>query len=161
MNKSILIIILVFAGFTLYGQQISSDVIVSSGDNFTSSSGISLSFSIGESVTETFSGSTVTLSQGFQQGYYEVIPLSINETIQVDMNVFPLPASDYITIELGEIGEKYFAEIYDINGRTVLSEELTSESTNLNLMNFSTGTYILVVTDNKKNTLKSMQIIKN
>jgi hypothetical protein len=161
MNKSILTVILVFAGFALYGQQISSDVIASSGDNFTSSSGISLSFSIGECVTETFSGSTVILSQGFQQGYYEVVSLSVNENIQVDMNVFPLPATDFITIELGEQGEKYYAEIYDINGRIVLSEELTSESTNLNLMNFSLGTYILVITDNKRNTLKSMQIIKN
>jgi hypothetical protein len=161
MNKNIFTVILVFAGFTLYGQQISSDVIASSGGNFTSSSGVSLSFTIGECVTKTFTGSTVTLSQGFHQGYYEVTPLAVNESYQVNMNVFPLPATDYITIELGDLKDNYHAEIYDINGREVLTKELTSETTNLNLMDFATGTYILVVTDGEYNTIKSMQIVKN
>lgn len=161
MTKNIFFIVLVFAGLSAYGQQISPDVIVSSGGNFTASSGISLSFSIGECITETFSSPSVTLTQGFQQGYYEVIPLAVNTSFQVDMKVYPLPTTDYITVELGELKDDYHAEIYDINGCVVLVEDLTSESTNLNLMDFVTGTYILVITDDKKNTLKSMQIIKN
>ncbi len=159
-RKNIFLVVVALVSLSMQGQQISPDVIVSAGGNFTASSGIGLSFSIGECVTETFTAPSVTLSQGFQQGYYEVIPSSVNQEFSVDMNVYPLPATDYITIELSGAGDNYRAGIYDIDGRMVLSGELTSESTNLDLADLVTGTYILVITDESNNTLRTMQIIK-
>jgi hypothetical protein len=161
MKKTFILLSIVFISISMYGQRLSPQVIVSSGSCFKASSGVSLSFSLGECVTETYSNSSVILSQGFQQGYYEVKPLAIYDGSAVDMQVYPLPATDYITIGLGGDKDKCFAEIYDINGKLVLTKQLVQESTNLNLEEMVAGTYILVVTDNTKKALKTMQIIKN
>ena len=160
MKKISIIICTVLIAVSIRGQQLSQQVIGSSGACFEASSGMTLSFSLGECVTETYSNSSVILSQGFQQGYFEVQPLAVSDEISIDMNVYPLPAKDYITIEFNDSNKEYLAEIYDINGKLILTEELDRESTNLSLGTLITGTYILVIEDNAKNTFKTMQIIK-
>ncbi|OQX82230.1 MAG: hypothetical protein B6D64_00925 [Bacteroidetes bacterium 4484_276] len=52
----------------LYGQSVSPEVIATSGGYFENAE-ISLSWTLGETVTETFSSGNVTLTQGFQQPY--------------------------------------------------------------------------------------------
>jgi len=73
--KRLLIIPLLAAYPCLHGQSLTPQVIASSGGYFTNGSG-SLSWTIGETITETFTAGSSQLTQGFQQP--DVVKVNIN-----------------------------------------------------------------------------------
>ncbi|HOV92441.1 MAG TPA: T9SS type A sorting domain-containing protein [Candidatus Kapabacteria bacterium] len=50
-------------------------------------------------------------------------------------------------------------KIYNVNGVKVLEKELTQSKTNINLSDYSSGLYIINITDNNNEILKSEKII--
>lgn len=75
-----------------------------------------------------------------------------------DFSVYPNPASDLLNIKLGNsMAELKNIEIFDLNGRLVLSPSATNNT--ISVKNLSTGTYILLLktTDGKKYTQKFLK----
>ena len=66
MNKRTLLLFGILCGNIGFGQTLTPEVLAASGDYFTSTSN-SLSWTLGESVIETYSSSNNSLTQGFQQ----------------------------------------------------------------------------------------------
>lgn len=66
MKKVFFLIINILLFLLVKGQTISPEVVATSGDFFSTSS-VSLSWTCGEIMTETFTGSNIILTQGFQQ----------------------------------------------------------------------------------------------
>lgn len=50
-------------------------------------------------------------------------------------------------------------KIYNVNGVKVLEKELTQSKTNINLSEYSSGLYIINITDSTNEILKSEKII--
>jgi hypothetical protein len=132
-----------------YGQSISSSVIASGGGS-SEAGGINLSWTIGELAVETFTTTNLVLTQGFQQGYYEIT--SVNDLLvkSIDLEIYPNPAIDFITIEIKNTEAKSIRlELYSIDGVLVANEqwENTGNPYKFQLNRFNANQYILKVID--------------
>ena len=101
------------------------------------------------------------LTQGFQQPAYEVQTLIEDPQLSFTLDVYPLPASDYLTIMVGTGGlSDLKAVLYDLNGKIVVQEDLSIEINRINMQPFAAAQYILNVTGNDGQILKSFKIVK-
>jgi hypothetical protein len=76
-----------------------------------------------------------------------------------NIKIYPNPANN-INIELIDQKESIlYVKIYNVNGVKVLEKELTQSKTNINLSEYSSGLYIINITDSKNEILKSDKII--
>lgn len=137
------------------GQQ----VITSTGGTTQNGNG-TLSYSLGELVTETHVTGKIAVTQGFHQTEITVIPVNEIPELEYSMVVFPNPAHDYVVVKI-ENGDpqniSYF--IYAMNGTTIQNGSITGSHTELNFSSFAEGTYLLeLCQDGEK--IKTVQIVK-
>ena len=78
-----------------------------------------------------------------------------------DVNIYPNPTENKVTIDLktNEI-QNITTELYDISGKLVYMKSYRSNSINLDLNCFETGTYILKVKDENGNIIKTEKVMK-
>ena len=105
MSKTLLLILscLLACGIA-FSQDTQQQVVAGSGGDGTAA-GYNLQWTLGEGVIES-SGvvAGAQLSQGFQQPSYEVQTLIEAPGLNFTLDVFPLPASDFVTIKVGADG---------------------------------------------------------
>jgi len=84
----------------------------------------------------------------------EVEPITnVSEVIWPNLNVYPNPASDLVSISGLEGGE--LISIFDLSGRLVLNIKATSEKEEVSVSNLPAGTYFVRITkDNAEKTVK-------
>ncbi|UCH15815.1 MAG: T9SS type A sorting domain-containing protein [Bacteroidales bacterium] len=140
---------------------ISQEIITSSGDSY-SNDEIILSWTIGECVTETFTGSENTITQGFQQSNYSIVTLFKSQSTNVGLNVFPVPATNYLEIKItGENAPGIGLSLIDIYGNILIFQDIISDGMIINIESLSSGVYILKAVDKNGKFLKSFRIVKN
>ena len=134
---------------------------VASGGDATGSGGGS-SYSIGQVVYTTNSGSTGTVAQGIQQAY-SITTLSNPELTALTLSVqtYPNPTTNIIVLALTNVEFTDLSYVlYDINGRTIANALVNQTETEIAMRNLTSGVYLLKV--NQNNTeLKTFKIIKN
>jgi len=97
---------------------------------------------------------------------YQDISTGIDNTTNqnISFNVFPNPATDYITVDYTEneisSKQKYEMILTDLVGKTMNKIEIMSFPTNINLQSYSKGSYLLSIWQGRK-LLKNKIIIKN
>ena len=95
--------------------------IASSGDHFTGTNA-QLSWTIGETMIETFGNGSNQLTQGFHQTNLMVTAVEdLSESFQV--SVFPNPATDVLNIEWSEISDPLTLTLYDATGKLLLRQK--------------------------------------
>jgi hypothetical protein len=127
----------------LMGQQLSQQVLNSSGMVFQSAN-FSISSSVGEPFTTSFSNADVMLTQGFIQPIRTDVPTSLIPFANLDDNykVFPNVTSEGVSYEFSDktlVAQKF--EVYGNDGRLV--KTLTNPDNFLNLSDLSNGIYWL------------------
>ena len=60
------------------------------------------------------------------------------------VSIFPNPAKNYIILEMDDFKSKIY-EVFDLQGRKVLTGMLTSNQTNISISQLSKGTYTIVI----------------
>ncbi len=76
-----------------------------------------------------------------------------------NVSVFPNPVKDFLLIELPE--SQIEIQLYDMQGKVLLNT--SSETRNrvkLDMKNYTTGTYLLVLVDRKNKTYKTLKLVK-
>jgi hypothetical protein len=143
-------------------QSLSPEVISSNGDFYTNTAG-SVSFTIGETVVETFNGTSNILTQGFQQPFVDVtgIPESQNSNA---VSAFPNPFKNEMFLNFGKMETgNYTISVYDLTGKQIVNEKTTVSINNsayrLSLVNIDDGIYVVKIS-NEKRCDKSIKIIK-
>ncbi len=133
--------------FNVSAQYNNHSLVSTAGDYFEAEN-ISISWSIGEIATETLSGSNVILTQGFQQSL--LTPTGIEENsiiIDASFIIYPNPAVNQINIKLYEYGSSNSYpnqySMYNTQGKILLSEEISSSLTIVDLQNLQEGVYFL------------------
>jgi len=99
MKKILLIIVIAFSYTIGYSQNLKPDVISSAG-GFYANNNNSLSWTIGECIPETFFNSGNKLTQGFQQGIFDIKTKIDNTENRIKINLFPNPATDFVNLEM-------------------------------------------------------------
>jgi len=110
---------------------------ISSGGDALGSGGTA-SYSVGQVVYTTNSGSNGSVSQGVQQ-VYGIFALGIKETaLNSSISVSPNPTSDNLTLQISDFkNEKLAYQLYDMQGKLVSGEEVSAGQTQINTVSLS------------------------
>jgi hypothetical protein len=154
MRKILAIAVLLLGVLSVSAQEVLSV----SGDCFQGENA-NISFSLGETVTETFSANSNVLTQGFQQVIY---PFSDIKTFLsgIDYRVFPNPAYDYTYFSLSsETNQPVNVSIYNSYGKHINTYKAEFQTTLIELNGLASGLYFLTVATGKE-TIKTLKIQK-
>jgi hypothetical protein len=159
MKKLFLIIVMLACGYA-YSQSVSPEVIATSGDYFVGTNA-TLSWTLGEPVTETFTGTNNILTQGFQQKF-DISTIQEEHENIYQISVYPNPTNDILNviINLG-IDNNYTAQLFDMQGKLLISNSFTGNSENINMSSFTSGNYLLRIINSKGETIKTFKIVRN
>ena len=147
-------------GFGLTGLQ-AQVAIPATGGNATGSGG-SVSYSVGQVVYTAISSAYGSVNQGVQQPY-EFFTNSIDENtfISLKMSVYPNPTNASVTLRIDNPNPENFTfQLYDMNGKLLADQKISSTETSLPMENLTAASYFLNVTGDNK-LFKSFKIIKN
>ena len=153
----LVILLLFFVGLI---QLLAQEAIPASGGE-ASGSGGSASYSVGQVVYTTSTGTNGSVAQGVQQPY-EISVVSGLEKFNINLNVstYPNPTTDFLLLKVEyEDLKKLSYQLYDTNGKLLESKKLIGDETNIDMSNLLAATYFLKVTQKNKE-LKTFKIIK-
>jgi uncharacterized delta-60 repeat protein len=74
---------------------------------------------------------------------------------QTSLKLYPNPAKDFVTIEMILTNENKL-KVFDINGQTVLSKDLKTNSTIVNISHFAAGVYMFEISNELGSTIKKI-----
>lgn len=140
-------------------QSISQDVIGTSGDHFVGG-GAQISWTIGETVTETYTVSNSLLTQGFHQP--EIMSVtSVDELdLMTEVRIYPNPVFESLNLEFGYIEDSYIYNIHDTNGKLLYSSSRSNlHHQVIDMSNYPHGNYILKIIFDQSNP-KTYKIVK-
>ena len=136
--------------------------IPASGGNASGSDG-SVSYTVGQLLYTTNTGTNGSVAEGVQQPYEISVVVGIEQAKDINLicTVYPNPATDLLTLEV-EIAdnENLFFQLYDVMGKLMVSKKLIDIKTTISMANLAPATYFLKVTDNQK-VVKTFKIIKS
>ena len=162
MKRLVLVTIACIIGVYTYGQSVSSSVIATAGESVENGS-VNVSWTLGEIAVETIEGTNVTLTQGFQQGYFEVVSIGDPLSNEFELNVYPNPATEFIWIDLksNEVISSII-EIYNMDGKLVYNEkwEFGNGPNQIMINELNASQYILRISDSNGKVLQTFKLIK-
>lgn len=158
-------ILLLILGLTELNAQ---STLTTSGNN-ASGGGGSASYSVGQLVYSTFSGTNGSVSQGVQQPFEISVLTGLDDykTISLDCSAFPNPTTDFLNLRIdGELNAQYLACLYDISGKLLMSKNIEGSESIIPMNMYAPSTYFLKITSTKTQStslsteIKSFKIIK-
>jgi hypothetical protein len=164
MKRLYILGLLILATFFVHGQSVSSYVVATAGES-AEAGGLSISWTLGEIAIETLedNNNTLILTQGFQQGYFEITSIGDPLSNNFNLKIYPNPARDYVWIDLeSDEVKSAVIELYDLQGKLVLNDEfnIIEGPNKVDLQELGGSQYILRVIDSKGNILQTFKLIK-
>ncbi|MBN1597446.1 MAG: T9SS type A sorting domain-containing protein [Bacteroidales bacterium] len=139
---------------------ICQEVIAASGDD-AASADLSISWTIGETVTGTFENSNGILTQGIHQGYLTVTPINETQELNFEISAFPNPASDILRIRVeSNTTEGLSYILLDAQGRLLLQDNIYGNMTEIPFTNYAPAIYFLKIREGQKEIM-CFKIIKS
>lgn len=160
-QKPFIVITILLFGFGMPVLLAQEALTTSGGD--TTGIGGSVSYTVGQVLYTTNTGTNGTIAEGVQQPYEISVVVGLEEAQDIILvcTVYPNPATDLLTLETETPNNKnLFYQLYDIMGTLLISKKLIDIKTIIPMTNLPPATYLLKVTDNHK-VVKTFKIIKN
>ena len=160
MKKSILFLaLIIILRFTGNAQSIAPAVFSTAGDHFTNTNS-QLSWTLGETVTETVQNTQSMITQGFHQPSYLITKMEEEGNGNLQMEVFPNPFSDILQIKcLSGAGEDILFRLYDISGKELPLPGIhkNKEIWEMNTSVLPAGVYLLKSIRNREESIYKIQ----
>ena len=177
MKKIVLMTLL--APILTFAQEMDQYVIASQGDH-SQSSEMSLSWTIGDFLTETAFIESGAFTQGFQQPFLEkqndfrpdLLTQSENVVLEeqrdlftntmgsYDISVFPNPTEGIFNVEILSNDDVFFLEVLDATGKVVHQTQRSQNLNVLDLSSFEDGLYMLRISNSERSRSSTIRIIK-
>ena len=159
-HKKLKLSAVLLLGLGLTGLQAQTSINATGGN--ASGSGGSASYSVGQVVYTTNTGTNGSVAQGVQQPFEISVVTAIEEAkgINLSVSAYPNPTTDYLTLEVKEyeLSNLHF-QLYDMSGKLLQNEKITGNQTSIVMSNLVPATYFVkVIQDNKE--VKTFKIIK-
>ena len=158
MYKTCLLTAILSVPLFVTAQSTSPDVISSAGDHYVGTN-TQWSWTIGEPVIQTYSGSNAMLSQGLHQPSLIITGIE-DKKAGAAFKVYPNPAGEMINIESSNKGATYSVTLYDLSGKLLLSETANAGTSTINFSGYANGTYVLNLTDEQSQIIKTVKVQK-
>jgi len=161
LNKKVKLSALLLLGFGLTGLQ-AQEAIPATGGNGSGSGG-SVSYTVGQIVYTTITGTNGSSAQGVQQPFEISVVTGIPEAkdISLEIIVYPNPAQDFIMLKIKNYDvQNLIYQLYDNNGGLLQNNKIEGSETNIVMGKYVSAVYFLKVSDNNK-VIKTFKIIKN
>ena len=155
--KLLIVISLLRYGITIQAQ----NVIPSTGGNAAGSGGTA-SYTIGQVIYTTNSGTSGSSTQGVQQPYEISIVTGIEQAKDIHLvcSAYPNPTTDFLTLRVENYDkENLMYRLYNNRGILLEDKKVTGNETTISMSGFISGTYFLKVSDNN-NEVKIFKIVK-
>ncbi len=127
-----------------------------------SGGGGSASYSVGQVVYTTNTGTNGSVAQGVQQPFEISVVTAIEEAkgINLWVSAYPNPTTDYLTLEVKEFDLTNLGfQLYDINGKLLQNEKIFDNQTSIDMRNLVPASYFVkVIQENKE--IKTFKIVK-
>ena len=138
---------------------ISQEVIATQG-NSTSNSVATLDYTIGEVVILTGTDGKNDVTQGFHQPVFEITNI---ETIEIsfEVSIYPNPAVELLNIQFEEVDKGSRFELYDANGKLLITREINDHNMSLPFNEYETGLYFISFISSDNQLLKTFKIQKS
>ncbi|MDP2386351.1 MAG: T9SS type A sorting domain-containing protein [Bacteroidota bacterium] len=159
--KKIVVSVILLSGFGLCKLQ-AQDVVPATGST-ASGSGGTVSYSVGQVVYTSNSGSNGSVAQGVQQPYEISVVIGLADAVDISLSfsVYPNPTTDFLKLNTGNYkSQNLLYQLSDMNGKILESKKTQPVETTISMLNNASGIYFLKVMDNN-NELKTFKIIKN
>lgn len=138
-------------------------------DNFTTAGGDavdsigSASYSVGQVFHQANESASGSENQGVQQPYeiYEENAIEDVINIELSLSAYPNPVDHFLVLDSKDHDENSLCYmVYDMNGKLLISEEITTNETIISMEEFKPAVYFLKVYS-KDRAIKTFKIIKN
>lgn len=139
-------ITMVLLASSLMAQSLSPEVTAISGEFFQGQNH-SLSWTLGEIVTETIASSDHILTQGFQQDF--PAPFAIEEQFSSEQVIlaYPNPVKDFLTIASKKEMHDADIHVFDVHSTEIYHARMNGSKTLLNLSSLPAGMYFIRISD--------------
>ena len=155
-QRKLLTILMSFWCMIVFAQP--QEVVSSAGGAFENNSG-SISFTLGECITSTFSSSGIILTQGFHQPKLVIIDNQPIRPLDIEIVAYPNPAKEFVILKI-EKSQEFSYVLCDMMGRIIEKKEIVSTETEIDFKTLEPSTYILKVFKNKED-VRTFKIIKH
>jgi len=164
MKKVPIILTFVFCSIFASGQIFTQVIIATAGD-YVVNEGVSLSWTLGETITESFIDESHQLTQGFHQSYnYEISLLPGSpQNDKYNINIYPNPTKNYFFVEVGadDACEPIKMALYNMQGIKLIEDHLNySSKKKINVSHFPSDIFILVIMDEGNHQIQRYKIVK-
>ena len=153
--KILIGLIIICFSFHSYGQQV-----IGAAGATTTTTGGSVSYTVGEIAIQTIETSSGTASEGVQQAY-EIYKVGVTElALGGSINVYPNPTNDRLTLKTKNLNKNLSYELYDSQGKLKQECASFSDGHTLSMTEFVNAVYYLnIFSDNQP--IQTFKIIKN
>jgi len=159
-HKKLKLSAVLLLGLGLTGLQAQTSINATGGN--ASGSGGSASYSVGQVVYTTNTGTNGSVAQGVQQPFEISVVTAIEEAkgINLSVSAYPNPTTDYLTLSIKEFDISNVSyQLLDMNGKLLQNEKITGNQTSIVMSNLVPATYFVKVTESNKE-VKTFKIIK-
>ena len=131
-----------------------------------SGSGGTVSYSVGQIVYSTHTGTNGYEVQGVQQPYEISVVIGIDEANGITLNclAYPNPASDFVMLKVDASTvhsiQSLNYQLFDLHGKLLQKHQIDNSETKVSFINLTPATYFLKVIQGNKE-IKTFKIIKN
>jgi len=163
--KKLKLSVILLLGLGLTGLQAQTSINATGGN--ASGSGSSVSYSVGQVVYTTNTGTTGSVAQGVQQPFEILVVTGLEEAkgINLSVSAYPNPTTDYLTLEVPDFQLFPFTfHLYDMTGKLLQNEKITGNQT-IVMSNLVPANYFVKIVktsrDLSQQEIKTFKIIKN
>ena len=162
-HKKLKLSVVLLLGLGLTGLQAQENVNATGGNAL--GSGGSSSYSVGQLVYTTNTGTNGSVAQGVQQPYEISVVTGLEEAkgINLSVSAYPNPTTDYLTLSIDASTtlsiQSMSYQLYDMNGKLLQNEKISGSQTSIVMSNLVPATYFVKVVQGNKE-VKTFKIIK-
>ena len=163
MKQKTVIIKGVFALLTLLFSisALSAQQVISTSGNHHEAGDRSISWTLGETVIETFKADENILTQGFHQSKLTVVSVEEIDMTRYNITAFPNPTKSYVTLNVEtDKYENMSFMLYDLNGNLIKQGFIHDKKTEISFEGLKPAVYFIRIIEGNKN-LTTIRIVKS
>jgi hypothetical protein len=135
------------------------EALPASGGN-SSGTGGTVSYTVGQSVYTTATGTGGEVIQGVQQPFEISVETGIEQTgINLECVIYPNPVTDYLILKIDDDYKELSYQLFDTKGQMITNGKVSVTETKIETDNLTQGNYLLRIVENDK-AIKTFKIIK-